>query len=348
MSTPIVRRNAKACEPCRLRKTRCEGAHPCSHCEARQTECVYRQYVRRRKRVPQSSNPTVPSSVHSESSHRPNDDAGFDSEGTDTCVHQSVSATDTHPLSGSTQLYYGASSNFAFHQQIHESILLRSQPGTPLLQELHEGAAGFEVSLQRSLFFGTESLANPRTSLLGNVLADGPSLPQALGFLEDFKITTLQILPFFSQSELDILIHSLYDQELGRGLHPEARVLALAVLANGALGSHNVPVGELLFTRAKDEAISFDETVNLRLIQFSMLLSEYQKNMGRPNSSFLHLGNASRKAFAMGLHRDLSSPVSILGWDDELQKRRCTIWYLCILEWYVNRFNFQKDVYQLL
>jgi hypothetical protein len=207
-----------------------------------------------------------------------------------------------------------------------------------LFEEIHEGAAGFGVSLQRNVFFGTESSINPSTSLAGNVLANEPALPQALGFLEDFKLTTLQILPLFSQSELDILVHSLFDRDLGRSLHPQARVLALAVLANGALGSRNVPVGELLFSKAKIEAIGFDDLVNLHMIQFSMLLAEYQKNMGRPNSSFLQLGNASRKAFAMGLHRDLSSSVNILGWDDELERRRCTIWCLCVLEWYVTLF----------
>jgi hypothetical protein len=118
-------------------------------------------------------------------------------------------------------------------------------------------------------------------------------------------------------------------------LDSQARIITLAVLAIGAGASHNVPVAELLFSKAKVEASSFDETVNLRMVQFSMLLAEYQKNMGRPNSSYLHLGNASRKAFAMGLHRDLSSPVNILGWDDELQRRRSTIWYLCIFERYV-------------
>jgi hypothetical protein len=342
MSAPLVRRNAKACEPCRLRKIRCEGARPCSHCEARQTECVYREYVRKRKRVTQSSNSTAPSPASPESSHLPNNGDDQDAEGTRTHVHQSVSATDTHPLFGSSQLYYGASSNFAFHQQIHGSILRRSQLGSPLFEQTHEGPAGFEVSLQRNFFFGIESSTNPRTSLAGNGSANEPTLPQALCFLEDFKITTLQILPFFSQSELDILVHSLFDRDLGRSLHPQARVLALAVLANGALGSHNVPAGELLFSKAKIEAINFDDLVNLHMIQFSMLLAEYQKNMGRPNSSFLQLGNASRKAFAMGLHRDLSSSVNILGWDDELERRRSTVWYLCILEWYVTHSFFSK------
>ncbi|KAI4599596.1 hypothetical protein KJ359_001693 [Pestalotiopsis sp. 9143b] len=64
------------------------------------------------------------------------------------------------------------------------------------------------------------------------------------------------------------------------------------------------------------------------MIQLSLLLAEYQLSMGRPNSAYLHLGVAWRKAFALGLH---TATTCALTGGNECQARLTT---LCCLEFY--------------
>ncbi|KAF2995181.1 hypothetical protein E8E14_003705 [Neopestalotiopsis sp. 37M] len=63
------------------------------------------------------------------------------------------------------------------------------------------------------------------------------------------------------------------------------------------------------------------------MVTVSVLLSEYQKSMGRMHSAYLALGTACRRAFAMGLHKDEPSmPEQIL------EKHRTTVWCLYVQE----------------
>jgi hypothetical protein len=102
-------------------------------------------------------------------------------------------------------------------------------------------------------------------------------------------------------------------------------------LASGALSADATDLAEKLYEQSKVIAAAFDEAVTLAMIQTSILLSDYQVNMGRPNSSYLHLGAATRRAFAMGLNREGSRARHD---DKELQKRRSTMWCLYFHERY--------------
>lgn len=126
------------------------------------------------------------------------------------------------------------------------------------------------------------------------------------------------------------MLHQLYSSDDAKP--SQTKALIVAVLALGALATPHTNIAEELFARAKYEAILFDDTVSLPMIQFSLLLAEYQTSMGRPNLTYLMLGTACRKAFALGLHREAANSLTR---SEDAEKCRTTLWCLYFQEsWY--------------
>lgn len=253
-------------------------------------------------------------------------------------VYQSVAAANASATgrewTENSRLFYGPASAFAFQQQVHRGIISSSGPRGQQNPEVQEGGASLDLFLQRSFFFGTASrvdtstLLRPASSLFPEV-----SLEEATVFLDRFKGWTARILPFFTDPELDKMLHDLYSGvEQHPGRPSQTRALTLAVLALGALCTPHTNTAEMLLVKAKFEAVLFDDTVSLQMIQFSMLLAEYHTGMGRPNLVYLCVGTACRKAFALGLHREAANCLTR---HEDLQKYRTTLWCLYSLEsWY--------------
>lgn len=97
-------------------------------------------------------------------------------------------------------------------------------------------------------------------------------------------------------------MESLYNSQDVRNIPPQTKASFLAILGIGALATPQTDFAETLFTEARREAVILDDAVTLKTIQLSLLFADYQINMGRPNSTYLHLSVACRKAFALGLH----------------------------------------------
>ncbi len=251
-------------------------------------------------------------------------DSGDAAATTNFPAHQSVTATHgTERASEGSQLFYGPSSNFAFLQQIHRSILSRSASYHAPNQEVQEGGPGLDMFMQRTFFFGPpSSITVPSLPELALPI----SLEQATVFLEHFKATSRHVLPFFADPELDDLLQNLYHAPSNdRHPLPQHYAIALAILAVGALSTDQTSTAELLFARAKTAAVVYEDVVTLSMVQFSLILADFQVHMGRPNSAYLHLGVACRKAFAMGLHKDAAN---LLTAPSDLSRRRSTLWCL--------------------
>lgn len=126
------------------------------------------------------------------------------------------------------------------------------------------------------------------------------------------------------------MLHHLYNSDETKP--SQTKALIVAVLALGALATPHTDIAEEIMARAKYEAVLFDDTVSLPMIQFSLLLAEYQTSMGRPNLTYLMLGTACRKAFALGLHREAANSLTR---SEDAEKCRTTLWCLYFLEsWY--------------
>ena len=225
-----------------------------------------------------------------------------------------------------SQLLYGPSSNFAFLRQLHRRLLLRVQPTVQSqASRVQHERDGLDLFVQRSVFFGTPY----RQSVAGQVQpSQGDNVvtaAQATDFLHHFKTAAQHLLPLFTERELEEMLRRLYRDNTAIELAPHTRAPILAVLAIGALCASCTDLAEWLYQQAKLAASVFDEDVTLPMIQLPILLADYQINMGRPNSAYLHLGTASRKALAFGLHKE---PIGESIDYEHLQKRRSTMYCL--------------------
>lgn len=327
---------AKACEACRRRKTRCNGEVPCHHCQRKPSDCVYRARARVRKPTMRQT-PDELSRIELQqasgvvATHTPAGDPTQAEPETDVArqkVYHSVMATHGPEFACNSQLFYGPSSNFAFLQQVHRSIL--ASHGQPLEHEVQEGGPGLDTFMQRTIFFGTASRVDATPSHQIQPLHD-VSLEQAKVFLNQFKLVSYHLYPFFTESELENLLCDLYTNDADVHVVPQKRVTILAILANGAISTVHTHLAEMLFNNAKEEAAILDDAVTLTMIQLSILLAGYQAQMGRLNSTYLHLGVACRKAFAMGLHKQNAHALTR---EEDLQNRRNTLWSLYFHERY--------------
>lgn len=337
----------KACEPCRRRKVRCDGEKPCKNCREKSSDCLYRQKARVRNSSKSFESVGTTAGTCAQDTSKitfplvafgnPNpgqlvatERSGYD-DFTSPEVYQSVTGTQLAPThTDSSQLYYGPSSTFAFLQQIHRSLLTHHQLPSHDPSRLN---VRLDMFLQRSIFFGTP--VRLRASAMHHASVHMFSVPvaEATSFLDHFKSSPSHVLPFFTPSELDGLLSGFYQLSDYRGgalaSHSKARLLV--VLAIGALYTPNTEAAGMLFLQAKQEAAYHDDTVSLPMIQFSLLAAAYLTYIGRPNSSFLHVGNACRKAFAMGLNSVASSRCS---GHDNVQQRCTTLWSLYFHDMY--------------
>lgn len=320
-------------------QNRCTGERPCKSCRTHNTECVYRHLARVRKSYAQSvaasrggAGPTSGTPTSDVAAESPNLlTSGQHSR--DEEIYHSVSATQTTARSGSLQIYYGASSNFAFLQQLHRSLLLDdgSEIATP--GEVQEGGAGLDLFNQRSIFFGSTALNPRRGGGEGGAALKWDALPADLRelFLDTFFKTLYHILSFVREDQLRAWAQSIFDKRNGQqSVGIGGRSITLAILAMGAISTQHIDWAEVLYKAAKIEADDFDEVVNLHSVQFSLILAVYQNTMGRPNQSYLHLGSANRKAYAMGLHKDIYSGEGAAETDVHaaIQEGRTTMWCL--------------------
>jgi hypothetical protein len=332
---------SKACEPCRRRKIKCNGEQPCGLCQQHPAHCQYRAKARDRTSARQRASRTsthVGESLATESQTVSSDNPPTAStprgnhQPADPEVYRGITATPSGPNAGEcAQLFYGPSSNFAFLQQLHKGVLHHGLKRTSDGHDDHEGGAGLDMFVQRSIFFGTPSLLGTGHSARPCRPTEIVSATQATRFLDKFKVASYHLVPMFTEMELDQMLHDLYQQDSHLALRSQETGLVLAALASGALSADATDLAEKLYEQSKVIAAAFDEAVTLAMIQTSILLSDYQVNMGRPNSSYLHLGAATRRAFAMGLNREGSRARHD---DKELQKRRSTMWCLYFHERY--------------
>ncbi|KAJ5771559.1 hypothetical protein N7520_002088 [Penicillium odoratum] len=194
-----------------------------------------------------------------------------------------------------------------------------------------EAGAGLDLFSFRRIFFGT-----PDTQDVGklSVMCDVPVmfLPYDLAkmLLTRFLSSLYQMAPHYPPAYYENCLEQLYSPSPGK--HPDTLTQAtiLTALATASLGTEYFAWGDILYERVKASLTSYDEVVNLQTIQISLLMANYQNEQGRPNSAFLYLGSASRKALAAGLHKD--APGSGVQTPETVEARRITFWSLFVFE----------------
>ncbi|KAJ5616538.1 hypothetical protein N7537_001652, partial [Penicillium hordei] len=305
----------RACQECRKRKIKCNGLTPCKTCQLRNTPCIYRDYIRHRRKkneyeelgersLPRQGSPSgVPPSGQQRTASVMND------------FPNSVSATHTASPSCRMQLYYGATSHFSLMQHIYRDLVSNPTSHPEPSGGVEEAGAGLDLFSFRRIFFGTpdfhESNKSPGKGDLSMMF-----LPYDLArlFLSRFLSSLYHLIPLRPKVYYEQCLDRLYNSSPADHLDAFTQAILLLAMASASLGTEHFAWGDVLFERVKASLAAFDDV----------------NEQGRPNSTFLHLGSASRKALSAGLHKDV--PHDVDQTPENIEERRVTFWSLYIYE----------------
>ncbi|KAE8354608.1 hypothetical protein BDV28DRAFT_146976 [Aspergillus coremiiformis] len=331
--TPLLTgwRISKACQECRKRKIKCNGSNPCKTCHLRNTSCIYRDIVRQRKRkrpAPRESD-GFDSDGATRSEYGPGLPPRRNPSGRNYTINNSVSATHVASPSCKVQLYYGSTSHFALLHEIYRGLVSKQTPGSEKPQgEVEEARASLDMFSFRRIFFGTPD--ETQESMKGSKGMDIPVmfLPRELanGFLRRFLSSLYNLVPFRSKESYERQLGDLYNPAPGARVDTWGHCMLLLALALGALGTEHYHWGDMLVT-AHDKS---NPIVSCDTASLTSSYAHYQTEQGRPNSTFLHLGTASRKALSAGLHKEAPNQGGEL--TDSVEERRITFWALYFYE----------------
>ncbi|KAL1390396.1 fungal-specific transcription factor domain-containing protein [Phyllosticta capitalensis] len=352
----------KACEECRRRKQKCNGLNPCNICSKRNTPCEYRSYIRRRtgrssttdyehqspvlvasggdhqqplrkrSRIDrddgdQSGDQELKQELSSTTSSSDPDANTFSDVPPRYHIFSSIRATHAPADSPSCvlQLYYGSSSNFSFLQHIHAHLNAQEESvprRNAHVDEVQNGNEGIDVFKYQGLAFG--SLNGPRDS---NPLFLRQDL--AKSFLQNYCQTAHFHIPVLPAEQLWANFERLYGSADEGTIDPAERAIVVVAMAIGASQTTHDNWRRTLLSQARSEAESMSHIVNLRAVQIALLMAHCEFMTGNPNSSYLYLGAAIRKALASGMHR--RTPTNRLPTQESNEAKR-TCWSLFCYE----------------
>ncbi|KAF5571367.1 C6 zinc finger domain-containing protein [Fusarium phyllophilum] len=214
------------------------------------------------------------------------------------------------------QLVYGPTSTFAFLQTLHNQLIHRRK------SDSRDNAQSLDAFTKRSIFFGlpyrVDQLSLPSQQRMEHVFLK----LTAIEYLDAFDEYSSHALPFIDTDKIRVSLDSLYSAEVNGPLTSQDKALLCMILAIGALSTSETDTAETLLIHAKREVVLFDDVATLSMVQFCLLMSDYQLNMGRPNAAYLQVCSAYTRSIAMGLH-DRTADDSM---DNDLQVRLTTFW----------------------
>ncbi|QGI63682.1 hypothetical protein CEK26_007633 [Fusarium fujikuroi] len=214
------------------------------------------------------------------------------------------------------QLVYGPTSTFAFLQTLHNELdHRRTHTSRNKCQSL-------DAFTKRTIFFGLPSRVDPLLLPLQQRMEDILPRSTAIRFLQAFEKYSSHGLPFINIDRTRVSLDNPYNVRVNDTSTSQDKALLLMILAIGALSTSETDTAETLLIHAKREVALFDDVATLPIVQFCLLMSDYQLNMGRPNAAYLQVCSASTRALAMGLHARAEGDIG----REDLQTRLTTLW----------------------
>ncbi|KAJ5163928.1 uncharacterized protein N7500_005758 [Penicillium coprophilum] len=290
----------RACQECRKRKIKCNGLTP--------------DYIRHRRKKHEYEEASEKNSIHHGSP------SGVPPSGRRTTsvmndFPNSVSATHMASPSCQMQLYYGPTSHFSLMQHIYRDLVSNPTSQPEPSGGVEEAGAGLDLFSFRRIFFGTPDFHETNKSL-GTGDLSMMFLPYDLAklFLSRYLSSLYHLMPLRPKVYYEQCLDRMYNSSPTDHLDAFTHAIMLLVMASAALGTDHFAWGDVLFERVKASLTAFDDA----------------NEQGRPNSTFLHLGSACRKALSAGLHKDV--PHGIAQTPENIEERRVTFWSIYIYE----------------
>ncbi|KAL6869399.1 hypothetical protein ACO1O0_000724 [Amphichorda felina] len=237
----------------------------------------------------------------------------------------SVAATHRASPSCLLQLYYGPSSMFPIMHSIYHHIE-GTRPNSPSRQGVEEIGPGLDLFSHRRLFFGHLAENQPSRPKLDDYAAVFLDMSTAGKFLEKYLETYWHSFRAISKDEHRRQLSALLRPPALLDVDSAENIISLIAMATGAYMLGDDAISDFLYQRAKQGAAKLDEAVNIQMVQVYLMMGQLQLERAYPNSAFLHIGTAVRRAIAAGLHKDASGRAA--DGQREIDQRRITFWAL--------------------
>ncbi|PYH87818.1 hypothetical protein BO71DRAFT_404351 [Aspergillus ellipticus CBS 707.79] len=279
----------RACDKCRMCKVRCDGRDPCTRCTDRGVACRFGR-VRRRADIPSSDGPSASSPRHRRRR-----------------LLKAIHVTHPREPPWMMNAFYGPSSNYSALIKLRD-LLLQDRIQRDASNETEEANRCIDNLGYRPMIFATSDSPQSQENI-----ASGPNfalLPFELAqrFLAIFSATLLHMQPLQTRETLEKWLEGLYGCPGSVQATPTEHSILFAALAIAATFTEHDSWGERLFQQAQMQASSLSrDTTNVLAVQVDLLLAVYEWQVGRSDSTYAYLGDATRKVFAAGLHRMGSS-----------------------------------------
>ncbi|KAI5916998.1 fungal-specific transcription factor domain-containing protein [Camillea tinctor] len=361
------RRIAVACNSCRNRKSRCDGARPaCSFCADVGIQCIYEQPTK----VPQPKSVVMPAGYDlrlkaiedtlqqlvklredredsfSLRTHVTDSALGLQDDAYQECTLAcDETAKVNHDLFDSgdglagvnskeaSSVYFGPSSNIAFLQSISRATA-SSLRAITTKQGLGQNETHEFLTCLQSPAASTASPAPPPAPISSSLLAL-PNETRALHLIKLYFQDTGSLFPFISEKKILSSYHYWKNRQF-QGITSSLLCLFNAIFAfaaymsakPGQVVSKKATESDAFFNRAlRLSALPYRQTSDIETVQYLLLLSQYGQNTERPELTWSLHGLAVQAAMRLGLHSQ-SRTNRFRGLEREVRKR---LWFGCFV-----------------
>lgn len=200
-----------------------------------------------------------------------------------------------------TELFYGASSPFSLLQHLDAHLPTPGSPAvdpSPSSDEVQDGGESIRSYNYESIVFDHLPNSHQEPDALTST-----SYAPAKVALRNFLVTACPRLPFLDPNELCANFERAYSSSKSESLATADKALVAVALGIGALPLNDLSCRQLFLAQARAEAVSTMYNIDLRTVQATLMMAQFEFEAGNPNICYLHLGSAIRKAFAAGVHR---------------------------------------------
>lgn len=143
--------------------------------------------------------------------------------------------------------------------------------------EAEEVGPGLDLFSHRRLYFG--DLAGNQNLAVSSLADSSPLVflhpSTASRYLERYLSTTYYLMPFVSKDTYRRRLEQLYDDPRSMSLETPDVTIMLLLLANGAAMLEEEQRAESLFKKARANAATFDELVNIQAIQVPLIMISF-------------------------------------------------------------------------
>lgn len=199
-----------------------------------------------------------------------------------------VAATHVASPSCVMQLYYGPHSNFSLMQLMYRQLVdglgnskglsnHNSSSSSRQRDEVEEVGPGLDLFSFRRLFFG-DLAGNQDASLPGAALDPGSNSlffireSTASRYLERYLSTYYYLAPWKSKEFYRQELVGLFDKRNQLSSNDPQTTLLILMLALGAIEMKDDEMGDCLYKKAKANAMTFDDIVNVQTVQVPILM----------------------------------------------------------------------------